>query len=357
MHSFHPAILSIVCLILTLVPAIPLAEDPKKQCRGPFTVPRLDSDELIQVNQDRIASSSFWDTRDDTLDTSIDADSGGTLGYCPNHTTLPENYYPNLIPWAAKNADRLSTLNPDNTGLYYRDQVVSLTTYPWNTIGRVTINRSKNDKGGWCTGSLVGRNLMLTASHCFPWGYGRDRWMRFAPGYGNGSEPYGSSYISQCRGVKNIFNVTGIDYVICHLCEPLGDLTGWMGTKWWRDADNYLSREWRSSGYPTDSFEGGEQMLLSNISLIDVDFHGRLGRELETRLFATPGWSGGPMWEYIDGEPTIVGVCSGGEKDCREETGGCNGVTDSNSYHDVFAAGRLMTYLVAYGMTHWLTRA
>ncbi|QSS49460.1 hypothetical protein I7I53_09814 [Histoplasma capsulatum var. duboisii H88] len=337
-------------IVIISVTAVPLFRDSKG---SPIILPNLDAEELIQMGQDRVVSySSFWNTGNGALDTTLVADSGSTLGYNPIETHQVENH-PQLDPWAAENAYMLANLNPNNTGLYYRDRVVSPMTYPWNTIGRLFFQRSNIDNGGWCTGSLVGRNLILTASHCFPWGYGRNRWMRFSPGFGNGVEPYGSSYVSQCRGVKNTFNVTGIDYIVCQLCEPLGDLTGWMGTKWWKDGDSYMGRPWRSSGYPTDAFQGNEQMLLSNITLLNVDFHGRLGKELETRVFASPGWSGGPMWEYIDGQPTIVGVCSGGEKDCSEEVGGCNGIKDSSLYHDVSAGGRLMTDLVAYGLAHW----
>ncbi|EEQ84967.1 hypothetical protein RJZ56_001217 [Blastomyces dermatitidis] len=340
-------------IIITSVTAVPLFKDSRKLCGGPSSIPNLDSEELIQIDLDHVASSSFWNTGNHKPDSTLDADSGGTPGYSPIQAHLGEAFPPPIIPWTAENADRLSKANSNNTGLYYRDQVVNLTTYPWSTIGRVSFQRFKTDTGGWCTGSLVGRNLILTASHCFPWGYGRDRWMRFSPGYGNGSEPYGSSYISRCRGVKNTFNVTGIDYIVCQLCEALGDRAGWMGTRWWKDADFYMDRSWRSSGYPADAFQGDEQMLLADIRLLDVDFHGRLGKELEARTFASPGWSGGPMWEYIDGQPTIVGVCSGGEKDCSEEVGSCNGMEDSSSYHDVSAGGKLMTDLVAYGLAHW----
>ena len=41
----------------------------------------------------------------------------------------------------------------------YRD-----TSYPWSTVGRVGTT-----SGGSCTGTMVGRNLMLTASHCMQW--------------------------------------------------------------------------------------------------------------------------------------------------------------------------------------------
>ncbi|EZF32379.1 hypothetical protein H109_00834 [Trichophyton interdigitale MR816] len=235
-------------------------------------------------------------------------------------------------------------------------RVTATIGYPWATIGRIFFRRFRGDKGGWCTGTLVGRNLLLTASHCFPWNYGARRWMRFVPGFGHGekqAEPFGSSYVSQCRGVKNTLNVTGLDYVICKLCEPLGERVGWMGTAWWKDTQAYVKRPWLSSGYPTEPFKGMTQMLVTNLTLDGVDPHGEIGVELESKVFASAGWSGGPMWEYIDGHPTIVGICSGGERSCSEQPGGCFMANLSDPYHDVSAGGKLMTELVRYGQRHW----
>ncbi|KAK2809965.1 hypothetical protein FQN50_003379 [Emmonsiellopsis sp. PD_5] len=341
-------ILLIISYTFPATIALPFFQSNNNLCRPSPAITHVEPEELVQIDDNRVATS-YW-SNDGPLPFPS-TDSGSTPGSIPPpNPPAPENNL-TVVPWTAHNAAKLSALNPNMAGLYYRNRIANPSTYPWNTIGRVIYNRYKGDTGGWCTGALVGRNLLLTASHCFPWGYGKARWMTFAPGYRNGSEPYGSSYVSQCRGVKNIYNVTGIDYILCRLCEPLGDLTGWMGTKWWRDPEPYMDRTWRSSGYPADAFVGDEQMLLSNISLINVDYHGQLGRELETNLFAVSGWSGGPMWEYIDGEPTIVGVCSGAERRCSEQVAGCDGELEEP--YTVSAGGRLMSELVAYGLMHW----
>ncbi|KAJ9355375.1 hypothetical protein DTO027B9_4132 [Paecilomyces variotii] len=280
--------------------------------------------------------------------------SGGTDNFVPDDVRVER--YARAVPWKARDAERLAFQNPNRTGLYYRDRVLNTNSYPWSTIGRLVFKKYEGDLGGWCTASLIGRNMILTASHCYPWGYRSGRWMRFIPAYTNGSEPYGGSYVTKCRGVKNTFNVTGIDYIVCQLCDPLGDKAGWMGTQWWDDSGEYMKRSWRSSGYPSDSFRGRAQMLVSSINLTDVDLHADKGKELESRIFASPGWSGGPMWEFIGGFPKIVGVCSGSEKDCSESVQGCygaEGVLDVDTFHDVSAGGRLMTDLATYALTHW----
>src|SRR5436190_18345560 len=110
--------------------------------------------------------------------------------------------------------------------------------------------------------------------------------------------------------------------------------------------------KWRSSGYLVDFFCGQAQMLLSNITLGNIDYHGSLGREPESDIFASAGWSGGPMWEYINGEPKIVGVCIGEEKDCSEKVGGCSGMKMLALIMTSLPAEKLMTELMLYVITH-----
>jgi len=108
-------------------------------------------------------------------------------------------------------------------------------SYPWRTIGNVFVGNGTNfanpTNGG--SGVLVGRNLMLTASHVAPWGRGPGQWwMRFVPGFRAGGpdpEPHSSSFVECFYGtfvdVKKP-EAGGQDYVICKLYRPLGDALG-----------------------------------------------------------------------------------------------------------------------------------
>lgn len=347
MHFLSSVTLSILIAGVAFTGAIP-PPSGIKSCNGPKSPPILTAENIDQLELTQFVRS-FWRHKRESGD--FDAESDGTYGFIPDQVEVVEN--PRLAPWKARDAEKLLRRHPERAGHYYRDRVLDSESYPWNTIGRVVFRRFESDKGGWCTAVLVGKNLLLTASHCFPWNYGPKRFMWFAPGYDNKTEPYGGSYVSQCRGINNTFNVTGVDYIVCHLCEPLGERVGWMGTHWWRDNQPYFDGAWKSSGYPIDSFRGQAPMLMSTVKLTDIDNHGDEGKELETNVFASPGWSGGPLWSYIDEEPKIVGVCSGKEKDCSELVSGCADVGDAYTYHDVSAGGKLMTDLVLYGMANW----
>ncbi|EER27938.1 hypothetical protein D8B26_005943 [Coccidioides posadasii str. Silveira] len=343
MHFLQVVSLFVVSYILS-AGAAPLMKCKPSRPSCPQNVPLLEAEQLY-VDDPAGYRSPFWN-----FGASDEVRMGGTPGYNPDSTRWNQ----------ATNSPSQAGPQPNNSAFhapeYYsganRDQILSLKTYPWNTVGRVSFKRFKGDKGGWCTGTLVGRDLILTASHCFPWGYGDDRWMRFSPGFANDTEPYGGSYVSRCRGVKNTFNVTGIDYVVCHLCQPLGEKVGWMGTRWWKDESVYMGRSWSSSGYPVDSYNGQAQMFIPSLNFFEIEYHADLGVELESLTFASAGWSGGPTWGYLHGQPTIVGVCSGAERDCSERVGGCLS-SDTEDYHDVSAGGKLMTDLVLYAMHQW----
>lgn len=227
-----------------------------------------------------------------------------------------------------------------------REELMNSMTYPWCTIGKIFVGKGTNfDNPVWVgSGAMVGRNLLLTASHVAPWG-ASPWWMRFVPAYNNGSEPFGRVYVQSYRGIKNTNDVTGLDYVICKLYEPMGDKVGWMGTQSFGDDDKYYEGNWTSVGYPGNFSMGQLPTVENNVRIEDVDNDDN-GRELESRVFSSPGWSGGPLWGWIDSSPKVIGVLSGRETDFSF----WDFFTERSS---VSAGGRSMVDLVKYGIANW----
>lgn len=250
--------------------------------------------------------------------------------------------HPNFRNEAAK---RLAGVAP---AVLMRGELTMENLYPWCTAGKLFVGRDENYANPMWVGSaaLVGPNLMVTASHAAPWGI-ESWWMRFVPAYRNGNEPFGSSYVQTYRGVRNQDDVTGLDYVVCKLYDRLGDRAGWMGSHASSGDDFYYDGEWTSIGYPTDSMGGQVPMVELGIKLEDVDDEGSSGKELESHVFSTGGWSGGPLWGWVDGQPKVVGVMSGNE----EEFSFWDFFTAD---HSVSAGGGHLVDLVKYGWATWV---
>ena len=213
------------------------------------------------------------------------------------------------------------------------------TEWPWCTIGKLFARTDGVMKVG--SGVLVGPRLLLTASHAMPWA-GRYWDIRFVPNYRNGNDPrFGHAYVDEFWGIETRDDVTGTDYVICKLNWRIGDRTGWMGSQWWSNEDEYYNRDWISVGYPVSQPNGGERPSIEvPVKVVDIDNDGD-GLEIETHKFALGGWSGGPLWFWINGDPRVVGIESGFEKDFLDPE------------RTVFAGGRHLVDLVKYGWANW----
>lgn len=167
--------------------------------------------------------------------------------------------------------------------------------------------------------------------------------MRFVPAYNNGSEPFGSSYVESYRGYHEDGEVNGLDYVICKLYTPLGNSIGWMGTRSFGNDNGYYNGSWTSVGYPAEPANPYAQFMIveEGVKIVDVDNEGSNGRELESKMYSLGGWSGGPLWAYLDG-PRVIGVMSGDETDFLQPR------------HTVSAGGRAMVDLVQWGWSNWI---
>lgn len=187
--------------------------------------------------------------------------------------------------------------------------------YPYSAI--VYIEATYLASGHTYSGSgvIVGENDVLTASHVV---YEADEGgvadiITITPGKDGFSDPYGSFEYD----LVNYFEVDNdsdgyiyayeseYDIAILGLNEKIGDLTGWFSLDESFDAGNY-----HLTGYPgiyndatgarmTDDY--GYVTGYSSYDLLDID-----------SLEVNSGNSGGPVWTFEDGSPTVAGIVSTG---------------------------------------------
>jgi V8-like Glu-specific endopeptidase len=217
----------------------------------------------------------------------------------------------------------------------YRDS-----SYPWGCIGLI-----ENNEGMTGTGTLVGRNIVVTAGHLVPWSSGDHGWMRFTPAnYLDTGSLFGKtveSYALEVRGYDNDDSVTGYDWAILKLDQPLGDLAGWMGYNSYSDNWEDLN-VWTIVGYPG----GWGPVWQGGISINDDDDDSNDGQELETEDADTEqGHSGGPLFAWWGNDPRVVGVVSGEETEYKP--------IFAQRKDNVLASGPGFTNLIAWGRSNW----
>lgn len=194
--------------------------------------------------------------------------------------------------------------------------VFQSTSYPWSTVGRV------RTAAGTCTGTMVGRNLMLTATHCVNFlNGGGIGWMSFTPSYYNGNAPFGIAWATgiwfwtQVDGSNGLSDQeTAFDYAIVRLNTNMGDLTGYTGYRTYRSSWNN-GNYWQNIGYP-GGLTGTQRPTFSGsgaITSVGTRFaSGQTGYVLGNYIDTEGGHSGGPVWGWWSGEafPRIVGDVS-----------------------------------------------
>jgi V8-like Glu-specific endopeptidase len=210
-------------------------------------------------------------------------------------------------------------------------------SYPWGCVGLIS-----NSDGYTGTGVLVGSNIVATAGHMVPTGAG-NAWMKFVPadhlGLGSlyGQNVY--SYAVEARGYVQQ-QVTGYDWAILRLEQPLGAMIGYMGYNSYSD-DWQDVNCWTVVSYPA----GAGPFWQGGVSINDDDEDSNDGQELESANANTlNGSSGGPIFAWWGSDPRIVGVVSGQETEY---------VWFSSHPDNVFAAGPGLYNLIAWGRSNW----
>jgi hypothetical protein len=255
------------------------------------------------------------------------------LSLSPLPARLPREYLrPYFIP-TYKRRPRGAWGQPTTVFTPDTRYTFSDTSYPWSSCGRV------DTAAGWGSGVMVGPRHLLTASHVVNWGSGNSAgWLKFTPLFFDGSAPFGVAWATLIYWWNRANPADGInavecafDFVVCILDTPIGNLTGWMGSRGYSTSWNSGSY-WGHVGYPGD-MAGGQRPAFHGPGVMDSTFTQTLGGRdsfgIRHRNDVWPGQSGGPFFGWWQGEvgphvvssqsaqnwggPTGPNTCGGGD--------------------------------------------
>lgn len=175
--------------------------------------------------------------------------------------------------------------------------------YPWSAIGRVEGLKADRTLSGWCTGTLIAPDLVVTNAHCVFQGNGEPHpAISFAPNLMDGRSQARAEVVGARVGTRNPERDSADDWAILRLDQPLGNEYGWME---WTNADlgtlTQHQKDFVLVGYSGDfpKTDGGSTAGV-HIGCSIRGFEREFGLAMHD-CDMTPGASGGPIF-YISNQ-------------------------------------------------------
>jgi V8-like Glu-specific endopeptidase len=213
-----------------------------------------------------------------------------------------------------------------NRAIIGEDQRLPLTSreYPWSTIGKIVMI-GKDGKEYSCTGTLIGKSLVLTNAHCV---YEKDKLfqkMFFLPNLINGRLRTKTDVATVTRvfaGTNSPDIHAADDWAILSLDKPLGEKYGFLK---WRSVPLAILQRYKNrlavAGYSGDYPDpkvfqelGAGRSMTAGVHLkcsVLGEREGMLVHDCDTN----PGASGSALISKIDGVYQIVGLHAAGRRD------------------------------------------
>ena len=177
-----------------------------------------------------------------------------------------------------------------NINVYDHDnrKVLKSKNFPWSTVGQL-----ESPDGRYCTATLIGPDLILTAGHCIK---GSDKQLlkgrySFLPAH----PTLDAEHAEVLRYYYGQSGTTGADWAILRLNWRIGDVYGYMGLRIAPADETLMARDIAMITFSLD-FRNGE------VAGIEKGCH---IRKVEYDYFlhdcaVSPGGSGGPILDSID---------------------------------------------------------